>query len=139
MPNCLARDRLASYIARNVSLFPGAMHKALVDLELIKGNIAQLGQGRMPGAEIIDRETEALQAQPGQNLKRSPRILHQSGFRYLQYHVLRRNAHFFREFSHKIQKIQGCQVIHGHIDGDAQRQLRFLPGLAWAIAPANTA
>ena len=73
-----------------MSRFPGAMHKALVDLEFVKGNIAQLGQGRVPRAEIIDGETETLQAQPGQYLKRRSRILHQPAFSHLQHHILRR-------------------------------------------------
>ena len=34
---------------------PSAVYEALVDLEFVEGKVAQLGQGRMPGAEIIDR------------------------------------------------------------------------------------
>src|SRR3954449_2948946 len=103
------------------------MYKALVDLEFVKGDIAQLGERGMPGTKVIDRQAEALQAQSGQDLERGPGILHQPRFGHFQYDTLRSNAYFFGKLGNKTQKGQGCKVIHGNINRNAQWQSRFLP------------
>ena len=43
-----------------------AVHEAAVDFQLVEGDVAQLRERRVAGAEVIDRQPVALQAQPGQ-------------------------------------------------------------------------
>src|ERR1700722_2208901 len=38
-----------------------AMHEAPVHLEFVERQVAQLRQGRVPGAEVVDRQPEALE------------------------------------------------------------------------------
>ena len=106
----------------------GAVHESLVDLQFVKRNIAQLGKRGMPRAEIVNGKTEALQPQPGEDLQRCPRVLHQLRFGNFQDHALGRNTDARSQLRDEIKKIEGGKVIHRHIDGDSQRQLGFSPG-----------
>ena len=62
-----------------------ATHKRLVDLELVNGEFLQIGQARITGAEIVDRQTDAQLGQHAQTLLHLLRVLQQDGFRQLQF------------------------------------------------------
>src|SRR5690554_279166 len=51
----------------------GAVHEAAVELELGEGDVAQLRERGMAGAEVVDGQSDALESQPGEDLQRGKR------------------------------------------------------------------
>ena len=60
--------------------FPILAHERLIDLDRIERKSLQIGQGRIAGAEIVEREAGAKLADAGQHLRRIFGIFHHQAF-----------------------------------------------------------
>ena len=73
-------------------ILASATDEAPVQLQLSERHAAELLERRVPDAEIIDREPEALQAEARQYIKRTGEVLAQSGLGDLEDDGLRRES-----------------------------------------------
>lgn len=76
-------------------------HEAPIHLELAEGNVAQLGERRVTGAEVVNGQADALEAQAREDVQRRQRVLHQPALRHFQ--------HQAREGSGNTRPSWGCR------------------------------
>ena len=79
-PSAWASLMTASTTARASSLCSRSMDEAAVDLQLLGRQLAQVGQARVAGAEVVDRQVRAELAQSAEGRLRRLDVLHRHRF-----------------------------------------------------------
>ena len=107
-----------------------AAHEGLVDLDRVEREALQVGQRRIAGAEIVERQAGAELAHPRQHLRRVFRVLHHQalGHLELQRAALDVGAHQHR--LHVVDQVVAQQLPARHVDAGEERRRaaeRLLP------------
>ena len=122
---------------RAVALVAGqALDEATIDLQLPDRDPLQVGQARIAGAEVVDRQPHA---EPGQRLQprqRFLRILDQDRFGQLQVERVGRQARLAQQPGHAVDEVGSVEQQRRDVDRDHQAQPVGVPlcGLAHRLA-----
>ena len=95
-------------------------HKALVDLELIQRQALEVGQRRVAGAKVVQRERDAVALELEHLLNRVFHILQQQAFGQLQLQFARIGAGVGNGVQHALHKIALVELPGADVDGNAQ-------------------
>ena len=71
-----------------IAVFGDVMDERLVDLDPVDGESFQVTEGRIAGAEIVDRDLKSLSRQLVQQTFHQPGVFHQGGFGDFQLYML---------------------------------------------------
>nr|WP_056395588.1 hypothetical protein [Massilia sp. Root418] len=105
------------------------LQEAAVDLELVDGEGLQIGQRRVAGAEIVDRQAHAQRARVAHELHRRLHVFHQHALGQLQFQQRGRQAAGAQRAHHFVQEAALAQLARRHVHRHADRLLAMaLPG-----------
>jgi hypothetical protein len=79
---------------RVAGILANVAHKGLVDLEPVEWEFLEVGQARLAGAEIVERNVDAKLPDPPENLQCRLVVLQHDIFRDLEFQQTRRQAGF---------------------------------------------
>ena len=105
-------------------------HERAVDLDLLHGQPLQVGQARVPGAEVVQRDADALRGEVDQHLLLV--LAHQAGFGDLDDQAGRRQADPPQRRRHLSRQIQVGGVARRQVHRDADRHAAVVPAPALA-------
>ena len=90
-------------------------HKALIHLDDIKGNLANMIQRRVSGSEIVQRNPHSKLLDPAQDLLHPFHIIDSKALRHLQGQMLRIQPRSHQSIVHNIHNIPLKELYHGQI------------------------
>ena len=96
----------------------------LIDLDGVEREALQIGQGRMSGAEIVERQAGAELANPLQHLRRVLRILHHQRFRQFQLQRAARDRRARQHGADVVDQVVPQQLPRRDVDAGEDRMLR---------------
>ena len=111
-----ARQRVAARVA------PELLDRGAVDLEQVDRVALEVAQRAVPGAEVVDRESEALLAEAGDGLGGAVALVDEHGLGQLEHHRLRIDVVLVDERDDALDEV-GLADLHGR-DVEAAEQLR---------------
>ena len=91
-----------------------------VDLEDVDGETLQVGERRITGAEVVDRNIDAHRLQFIEHCQRPLDVAHQHAFGDFQFEVFRRQAGFLQHRHDQCGEILFAEQAGRDVDGDAQ-------------------
>src|ERR1700677_1199948 len=95
-----------------------AVHEGRVDLDDVRGQLAQVGQRRVPGAEVIDGEPYTQVTQRGQAVHDQPRVLHQDPLVHLDGERGGRQVMLSQQLAYDRQERRSGDLPPGGVDRD---------------------
>ena len=101
--------------------------EAAVDLDLLHREALEVGQRRVPGAEVVDREADAEVAQPVQQRDGAGGVGHDRALRDLQGEPVRRDAVPPQETVDLLDEVGVVQAARGQVDRHADVVTRRAP------------
>ena len=96
------------------------LQEGLVDLQRVEGKAHQIGERRIAGAEIVQRQADAECLQAGEELGRTLRIVHHQRFRQLQLEAVRRDPVALDDGLHVADQILADELAAGDVDRDEE-------------------
>src|SRR5205807_7306250 len=114
-PDDRANDRGGLWIAVDVS------DERLIDLDLVKWERLQVGQGRVAGSEIIHGDAHAHSLETAQDRNRPREVVDQHAFGDLQFESAGRQSRFEQNRMNEPAQIAMPELDGREIDGNLQR------------------
>jgi hypothetical protein len=108
-------DRGAVGVVRRVA------HEALVDLQLVQRHLLQVGQVRVAGAEVVDREADPERGQLAHAADGLADVLDQQAFGDFEDQLLRRRAGLLQHGAHLGHEIRLAELQRTDVDRQRQR------------------
>ena len=118
-------DRRA-HDARVVDVFFHAEHEALVDLQLVDRQLLQVGERRVTGAEVVDRQLEAQARQALQRVHRTLRVVHDRALGDLQAEGFGRHDVLDQQGLELLRQLHVEQVAGREVDRDDDAHATFV-------------
>ena len=116
--------------AQIVGVYQHVAHKALIDLQGIHRQLAQVGQRGVAGAEIIQRKAHALMAAGAHDGTGLLHVGDGGAFQHLQLQPIGRQVRIARQLlAEELGKAGRQQVVGADIDTDVHIQPLFMPQL----------
>jgi hypothetical protein len=115
-----------------------APDEGAVDLELVDGQLVQVGPRRVPGAEVVDGEVDAQPLEVGQRGGALRGRAHERGLGDLEAELARREARIGEHAAHGVGEAFVAQLVHGDVDRDAQRVACGRPRRGLLARPVRT-
>ena len=112
--------------------------KDLVDLDRVEREALQIGQRRIAGAEIVERQARAEIAQARQHLRGIFGIFHHEALGHFELQRARQHARARQHRLHVLQEVVAEQLAARHVDAGENRRIdleRVLPGGELARRP----
>ncbi len=101
------------------ALYRRPAHEALVDLDLVERRLAQIAEGRIAGAEIVERDAHAQPFQPREHLIGGFAFMDESVFGDLQLQPLGREPRRGERIHHDAGQRRIGELQRRDVDGDA--------------------
>ena len=95
-------------------------HKGPVDLQLVQRQALQVGQRRIAGAEVVQREAQAMLLQLGHLVDDLLDIFHQHAFGQFQLEVLGVGAGAVKSLQHVFDELRLAELQGADVDGHRQ-------------------
>src|SRR5690606_17253735 len=108
-------------------VLPGAVHEAAVDLELVEGDVPQLHQGRVAGAEVVDGQADVLEPEAGEDIQGGDAVAHQPALGDFQHQPRQGHRVAGGGGGDEVGKLQRRQVVHRQVDGDVELEVPGTP------------
>ena len=103
-------------------------HERLVDFQLIQRQLLQIGHGRVAGAEVVNREADAMGLEGGHAQHGARQVIEQQRFGQLQLQAVRVGASGRQQLQHLVDKVRLIQQARTQVDRQAQLLGGRLPG-----------
>ena len=104
----------------------GVVDEALVDLDGVEGKARQVGERRIAGAEIVERQADADLLQLGEHVAGLLGIVHHQRFGELQAEAARLQIGACDHRAHVADQVAADQLAAGQIDRNRQRRVADL-------------
>src|SRR5262249_60431117 len=98
-----SRDRFHN--GQSVTAARQICYKRFVDLNSVKREISKVAQRRIPGAEIVERDTDAEATQLMEGCQRCVVILKQNRFSHFQFQMTRRKTGRFQRADDPLSQV----------------------------------
>src|SRR5262245_13235553 len=104
-------------------------HERVVDLERVDREALEVGEARVPRAEVVDRDLHARVLEPAQRARRALGVAHEERLGELELHQPGVHARLAQRVPHDRLEILLLELPRGQVDGDGlDRQPLALPG-----------
>ncbi len=113
-PDDRAHDRGVVLVGEDLA------HERAVDLELVQRQLAQVGQRRVAGAEVVQRKRDTLLFQRGHRLRGRCEISHDQAFGQLQAQPRRLHAGLGKNRRQQRDEIRFGELARADVDGQRQ-------------------
>src|SRR5690606_31812367 len=100
---------------------------AAVDLELVEGDVPQLHQGRVAGAEVVDGQADVLEPEAGEDIQGGDAVAHQPALGDFQHQPRQGHRVAGGGGGDEVGKLQRRQVVHRQVDGDVELEVPGTP------------
>ena len=104
------------------------LHECLIDLERGYGELLEVGERGVAGAEIVDRHAIAAVAQAGDKRGAVLEVVHHGAFGDLELDLLGVDAVAANGLVQGVEQEAAVQVAHRQVDGDAEGMSAGRPG-----------
>ena len=113
-------------------------HERAVDLEHVDGELAEVGERRVAGAEVVDGDLHAEILETRQPVDGGVGVLHEHGFGDLDHEGLRGHAVGVEHRPHVVDEPVKLELAHGHVDRHGQLVSLACHRANWAQASLST-
>ena len=97
---------------------PHLVYKALIDLQTVEGQTAQVAQRRVTGTEIVELQADVFSAQPIQQQHGIVHVLHQDAFGDLEAQPVGRQPRFRQDAHNTVEQIGLIELPARQIHAD---------------------
>ena len=136
LPSSCASATIERRITEPVPFSPLGLHERAVDLDGVEGELVEIGQRRIAGAEIVERQAGA-----GGRAAGAARAVAFSGFSITSDSVISRRSEPFgidgaaEDVAHLLDQVRPEQLAARYVDADEQRRRRAAAAPAASAAP----